>query len=181
MAAPPLRTPSRPASRTGTHWLERRAYLPAAPGAAAGSRGCGRILVTSCPAPLTIAPRPSPPAATRTQCPARRPGRAVGTREPALPGLGWWDGSACRRGLGAGLSPTPFWPPGLSAARLSPGTRRLPSAALHPVCPRAAQSESCPGLKKEIFINNLNNNNTVDLNGHAWEAYRMLRKEAGPG
>lgn len=69
---------------------------------------------------------------------------------------------------------------GLSAARLPPGTYRPPSAALHPVCPGAAQSESCPGLKKEIFINNLNNNNNaVDLNGHTWEAYRTVRKEAG--
>lgn len=36
--------------------------------------------------------------------------------------------------------------------------------------------KSCPSLKKEIFINNLNN--TVDLNGHTLEAYRMVRKEA---
>lgn len=50
--------------------------------------------------------------------------------------------------------------------------------ALYPLSWSWQIKKSCPGLKKEIFINNLNNNNTVDLNGHTLEAYRMVRKEA---
>lgn len=78
------------------------------------------------------------------------------------PGLGLWD----------------LWP--RKAVRLpvwgsDPGLR----PALHPLgpAPSCHIKKHCPGLKKEIFINNLNNN-TVDLNGHTSEAYRMVRKEA---
>lgn len=118
--------------------------------------------------PLPPTPR-SPGAEARQGCGSTGPARALGPG-PARVGE---DSLECWN-----LSQTSLGPPGSSPGRLSPGTRCLSRGALHPLCPEAAKSESCPGLKKEIFINNLNNN-TVVLNGHTWEAHRMVRKEAG--
>lgn len=116
---------------------------------------------------------------------------AGGTREPCLLlvlGLFWVKESG-------GLGLHSLWPRrvfGLPAGhpaegRRYPGTgcwswagtgRRLLSRPPPPSGPGGCQIiKSRPGLKKEIFINNLNNN-TVDLNGHTLEAYRMVRKEA---
>lgn len=73
---------------------------------------------------------PQTPASPRS---SRRPGR------PAWPGAG------------------PGRPPGFSAGRLSPGKSGL-SPGASPLCARSCQIREFPGLKKEIFINNLNNN-----------------------
>lgn len=86
------------------------------------------------------------------------------------------------RDLGSGPHPAPqpawlYW-------RQAPSWDQLPARWCPPPSARWGRGrcqirKSCPALKKETFINNLNNNNTADLNGHTLEAYRMVRKEAG--
>lgn len=87
---------------------------------------------------------------------------------PACPGMGWERGSR--------ILPT------LPSAHLAPakaGYLLGQTACPPPSVPGSCQiRKSCPGLKKETFINNLNNN-TADLNGHTWEAYRMVKKGSG--
>lgn len=71
--------------------------------------------------------------------------------------------------LPEGSSDSP-WPSGFLGERSCLSWSSVPRGA--------GQSKRVVLVRRKIFINNLNNNNTVDLNGHTLEAYRMVRKEA---